>query len=283
MKAFAGEFDREFTLARLAEVRALLDAASDFGEGMDLAPMSSAAGYDGWAATYDSPDNGIFAIEEPVIRPILARLPVGVAVDAACGTGRHTAFLADLGHRVHGFDSSPEMLAIAGQKVPHGDFREADLCTLPVADASADLMVNALALAHVEDLGPVFAEAARVLRSGGHFVISDTRSHFTGSPRYPMVRQDLNGDWGFIPSWSHSTSEYLRAAIAHGFVARDCQEPLRPEPIVDLPQTERPEALEPGAPPDVWALHEWTPEAANATYRDEPVLIVWDFELGEQP
>ena len=33
---------------------------------------------------------------------ILDGVPVGVALDAACGTGRHAAYLASLGHAVIG-------------------------------------------------------------------------------------------------------------------------------------------------------------------------------------
>ena len=68
-----------------------------------------AAGYAEWATTYDEDSNPILLAEEPIVRGLLARYPVGVALDAACGTGRHTAYLASLGHRVTGIDSTPEM------------------------------------------------------------------------------------------------------------------------------------------------------------------------------
>ncbi|MBA2445599.1 MAG: class I SAM-dependent methyltransferase, partial [Nocardioidaceae bacterium] len=197
MKAFAGEFDREFTFARLAEVRVLLDAADVLGEGLAVPPMSSVDGYDGWAATYDEPGNGIFEIEEPVIHPILDRLPVGLVVDAACGTGRHAAHLAERGHQVHGFDTSPRMLALARAKVPSARFEAADVRSLPLPDSSVDHIVCALALAHVEHLEPCFREAARVLRPGGHLVISDTRGHFIGSTLYPLIKCNVNDDHGY--------------------------------------------------------------------------------------
>jgi SAM-dependent methyltransferase len=166
MKAFAGEFDADFTAARIAEVRRLLDTAGALGPGVDVPPMATHRAYDGWAPTYDDRANGIFAIEEPPIRALLDDLPAGVAVDAACGTGRHAVYLAELGHTVHGFDSSPAMLALAREKVPGATFADADLRSLPLPAGSADLVVCALALAHVEDLAPVFAEFARVLRPG---------------------------------------------------------------------------------------------------------------------
>lgn len=278
LKAFAGEFDREFTEARLAEVRALLDAGASLGNGVDVPPLATADGYDGWAPHYDSPDNGIFAIEEGYINPILDSLPVGRVIDAACGTGRHAAYLAKLGHTVQGFDTSPGMLAIAREKVPDARFERADLCALPVPTASADALVCALALAHVEDLRPVFAEAARVLRPGGRFIVSDTRGHFVGSPLYPLIEWDVNDNYGYMAGWRHSTVEYVRAALARGFKIRDVHEPLRPTPTAD--PTEPPTPVEhPDLPPNIWELHAWAAEAANAAKRDDPVLIIWDLEL----
>ena len=50
MRAFAGEYDRAFTEARIAEVRDLLDRAADFGPGIDVPPLAIDDGYDGWAA-----------------------------------------------------------------------------------------------------------------------------------------------------------------------------------------------------------------------------------------
>jgi ubiquinone/menaquinone biosynthesis C-methylase UbiE len=42
-------------------------------------------------------------------------------------------------------DTSPEMLGIAREKVPDGEFYEADLHDLPLADDSVDLVVCAIA------------------------------------------------------------------------------------------------------------------------------------------
>ena len=156
---------------------------------MDLAPLATPDACDGWSAHYDDPDNGYFAMDETELLPMLDRLPAGVAVDAACGTGRYAAHLAARGHEVHGFDTSPGMLALARHKVPDGHFSLADLATMPIADGSADVVVNTAAMTRVEDLGPVFAEAARVLRPGGHLIVSDVRGYYVGSDRTPVVEE----------------------------------------------------------------------------------------------
>ena len=51
-------------------------------------------------------------------------------------------------------------------------FRDGDLSALPLEPASVDLVVCALALEHVADLGRAIAELSRVLRPGGHMVLS---------------------------------------------------------------------------------------------------------------
>jgi ubiquinone/menaquinone biosynthesis C-methylase UbiE len=114
-------------------------------------------------------------LEQPIVREILDGLPRGIALDAACGTGRHSAYLASLGYTVIGVDSSAAMLERAREKVSDGTFHESDLYDLPLSDDHVDVVVCALALMHVPEIEPALAELVRVLRPGGSLVISDWR------------------------------------------------------------------------------------------------------------
>ena len=107
LHAFAGEYDRDFTEARLAEIRALLDSADQLGSGAAIQPIPVVEGYGAWAESYDLPGNQLIDLEQPIVREILDGLPPGIALDAACGTGRHAEYLATLGHTVIGVDSFP--------------------------------------------------------------------------------------------------------------------------------------------------------------------------------
>ncbi|WP_219463519.1 class I SAM-dependent methyltransferase, partial [Nonomuraea rhizosphaerae] len=161
LRSFNGVYDRAFADARIAEIRSLLDDESLADAGVEAEWLDTVEGYQVWARTYDGP-NSTFAFDEPLIGEIVGPLPAGLALDAACGTGRMSAFLAGRGHRVIGVDSSPDMLARARERVPPGDFRQGDLHRLPVPDDAVDLVVCCLALTHVRELGPVGAEFARV-------------------------------------------------------------------------------------------------------------------------
>ena len=198
LRAFAGEYDRDFTMARLAEVQALLDAVDELGDGTTVDPISTSEGYLSWAASYDEPGNQLIDLEQPIVREIIDGLPSGVALDAACGTGRHSAYLASLGHTVIGVDSSLAMLERAREKVPQGEFHEGDLHDLPLPDDQVDLVVCALALVHAPDLERVLAEFVRVLRPGGNLVISDQRSLIPGIG-LPVVKDRPDGSPGYMP------------------------------------------------------------------------------------
>jgi SAM-dependent methyltransferase len=245
--------------------------------------MPTEQGYAQWAPWYDDPGNELIDIEQPIVREILDGLPVGVALDAACGTGRHSAYLASLGHRVIGVDTSPEMLAFAREKLPGVELHEADLHELPVEDNSVDVVVCALALTHVPDLPPVFAEFARVLRPGGHLVTSDSRG-LIGDLSPPLVRTLPDGSYGYMETHHRLASGYLDAALPLGLDVRRCVEPTRPTPLMEPDGTylydgAKWPAPDPDGPPDIWALHGLCVEATNAAFRESPVAVVWHFQL----
>ena len=79
-----------------------LDAwdCGELGRADEVGEISTMAGYRAWSGSYDQPGNPLIAVEEPVVRQIVADLPRSAALDAACGTGRYTAILAAAGHRV---------------------------------------------------------------------------------------------------------------------------------------------------------------------------------------
>jgi ubiquinone/menaquinone biosynthesis C-methylase UbiE len=193
---------------------------------IDLAALDVEEGYTRWAESYDGPNPAVEA-EEPVVHGLLADLPIGVALDAACGTGRHAAELARLGHRVIGVDSTEAMLEVARTRLPDADLRLGRLDALPVDDASVDVVTCALALTHVAELTPVMVELARVLRPGGTAILSDMHPVTTALGSSPAGFRDDAVPRGiaYVANRSHQISDYLGAFRAAGLAIDDCLEP----------------------------------------------------------
>jgi ubiquinone/menaquinone biosynthesis C-methylase UbiE len=183
-----------------------------------------AAGYERWAPQYDAPGNPLIAHEEPVVHELLARWPAPMRVlDAPCGTGRHTAYLAALGHDVTGVDASPWMLDQARAKHPDLRLAEGNIDSLAFPDASFDGAVCALLFDHLPRIDHAIAELARVLHPGGRLLISNIHPTMALVGAHAAFR-DANGDPNFIRSYHHPVSTYLDAFRATGLQVVDCRE-----------------------------------------------------------
>jgi SAM-dependent methyltransferase len=275
LDAWAGDHDRAFTDARLAEIRRLLDDEKLRDRGVTAERVSTVLAYRQWAAGYDAEvGGGLFAADEPVVAEYLNGREPGVALDAACGTGRFAEFLSSRGHRVIGVDSSPDMLAHARRRVPDGEFRLGELDRLPLPDDSADVIVCALALVHLPRLEPVLAEFSRVLRPGGDLVISDIHHELTTRGSVITARGPA-GQPCIAATYRHQLGDYLRPALSLGLQVRRCEEPTatrtdrpRPEPATEI-----------GDWQDwPWSLMDYLPSAVEAA-DGRPSLVIWHFQL----
>ncbi|WP_369054328.1 class I SAM-dependent DNA methyltransferase [Kineococcus terrestris] len=98
----------------------------------------------------------------------------GPVLDAGCGTGRITRYLAERGCAVEGVDLSPGMVAEARRHHPGHRFTVGTLTDLPHPPGGFAGVVLWYSVIHTrpEDHPRVFAEVARVLRPGGHVVVA---------------------------------------------------------------------------------------------------------------
>jgi ubiquinone/menaquinone biosynthesis C-methylase UbiE len=246
--------------ARLDDVRAVVDRLDEFPNNLvvPLVEYEVSRGYDAWAPRYDEPNPAV-EVDEIEVHSLLEAVRGQVALDAACGTGRHSVYLSRLGFEVIGVDANRTMLALAESKVPAADFRLGDLAELPVDDGAVDVVVCSLALTHVERLEPVIAEFARVTCPGGAVILSDihpTTVTFGGGAVFPTDSRRL--ELHFVRDLVHAVSDYVRAAAAAGLVVRDCREPVVPESAI----TTNP-------------AYTVVPDAVRQAFEGLPFLLVW--------
>jgi ubiquinone/menaquinone biosynthesis C-methylase UbiE len=250
--------------ARIDEVRRIVgsDEEATYGLGTDVPELDARSGYARWAATYDRPGNPLITLEQPVVWDMLGTLPVGRALDAACGTGRHAAHLAGLCHEVTAVDGSPEMLELARSRVPsNARLLEGDLHALPVDDGEFDVATCALALGHCVDLRAPIAELARALRPGGALVLSDLHPAMSAAGGQALF-EAADGSLAFVREHVHLLGEYLEAFADAGLDIVRCVEPrFGPEEAAMQGMAAR-----------------FIPEATQAAFAGLPGALIWQLE-----
>jgi SAM-dependent methyltransferase len=136
------------------------------------------------AASYDEEVTEVFGIYhrhllDPFLDRVAGAVGRGRALDLGCGTGVITVSLAERGFDVVGVDHSPDMLAIAEQKLANRNLEgthelmTADVRNLPFAADEFDCVTCQGLLHHLEDIRPCIAELVRVLKPGGCFYVSE--------------------------------------------------------------------------------------------------------------
>jgi len=252
--------DQDFAEQRVAAIQRIL-AGLDGGPqaaGMKVPELDVATGYAAWAPVYDAMENALIRAEEPLVQAMTADVSPGRAIDVACGTGRHAAWLHAAGHETTGVDRTPEMLELARQRVPHASFEEGDFTALRFDDDTFDFAICALALTHIADPSPAIAEMARVVRPGGRIVLTDAHPTFVliqGQAMFPAGQR-----LAFVRNHPHLHSTYLRAFRSAELTVLDCRE----------------------APMDANfdnGLFADVSDAATALWDGIPVALVWSLQV----
>lgn len=198
-------------------------------------------GYDRWAATYEE------TVEDAMDLALLERLvvdwgAVGRAADLGCGTGRTGAWLAARGvGEIDGVDLSPAMLEAARARGAHVSLREAEVGDTGLEGGAYDLVVSCLVDEHLDDLRPLYGEAARLLRPGGHFAIVGFHPHFIIASGMPTHFDDAeSGEPVAIETHVHLLSDQVAAGRGAGLALAELHERVVDDDWVALkPKWER--------------------------------------------
>lgn len=148
-------------------------------------------------------------VEAAVLRAV-ENGPAKSLLDAGTGTGRMLELLGPRIKRGVGVDISPEMLAIARDKLERAGLhrcqvRLADVYRLPFAGASEvqgfDVVLFHQVLHYLDDPQAAVAEAARVLRPGGRLLIVDFAPHELEFCRSELAHRRLGFSDAEVAGW----------------------------------------------------------------------------------
>jgi ubiquinone/menaquinone biosynthesis C-methylase UbiE len=148
-------------------------------------------------------------VEDAVVRAVEGK-PAESLLDAGTGTGRMLELLGPRIKRGVGVDVSPEMLAIARDKLEraglhHCQVRLANVYRLPFADASQvqgfDIILFHQVLHYLDDPQAAVVEAARVMKPGGRLLIVDFAPHELEFCRSELAHRRLGFSDAEVSGW----------------------------------------------------------------------------------
>lgn len=190
-----------------------------------------------YASVVDTKPHNAF-YDRPATLSLLPDVRGKRVLDAACGPGVYAEWLLSHGAEVVGVDASPKMVALARARLGDEiDIRRADL-SKPLSfldDESFDVVLSPLTMEYIEDWHSTFREFYRVLRPGGHFILSVSHPFFdyTYFKSNNYFETELVGsEWrGFnpvkvhMPSFRRSLEATLNPIIEAGFRLEKLLEP----------------------------------------------------------
>jgi SAM-dependent methyltransferase len=191
------------------------------------------AGYAAWAPTYeDTVDDVMDLALLERIDPVLWR-SVTRAADLGCGSGRTAQWLRQQGDfPIDGVDLTPEMLALARRRGLHDRLVEGDVRASGLDEGAYDLVACVLVDEHLLELGSLYAEARRLLRPAGRFVIVGIHPFFLMAVGMPTHFDGPGGTPLAIETHVHLPSEHMAAAGAAGLAALELHEGLVGDPLI---------------------------------------------------
>ncbi|MDQ3007830.1 MAG: class I SAM-dependent methyltransferase [Chloroflexota bacterium] len=179
--------------------------------------MNIQKAYNEWSASYDADNNLTRDLDQKVTREALANLHFNSILEIGCGTGKNTAFLAQIGDGVHALDFSQGMIEKARDKVRAENvrFSMADITERwTFQDRLFDLILCNLVLEHIKDLSHIFSEARRTLKKKGRFFINELHpfKQYEGK-KARFIRGEETIE---VEAFVHDISDFTNAAAANG-------------------------------------------------------------------
>lgn len=138
-------------------------------------------------------------------------------LDAGCGGGYASEYLAGLGAHVEGVDLSEAAIRAAADHATKGgvngvNYRQGDITDLPYPDRTFDAVVCVDVLEHVPEWRKVLGEFLRVLRPGGQlFFDTINRNPLSAFVFVPLLERTF----GLIAPGTHDPRLFIRPGEMH--------------------------------------------------------------------
>lgn len=192
--------------------------------------------------TEDQERSEFVAVNKKVVQAKFERFRGEKVLDLGCGYGYYTDYFRSIGAAAEGIDGSEKMIEIARKRYPAAAFSVMDI-TRPLAFKSGrfDVVFCNQVLMDIENVGFVFSECSRILKTGGILYYSIVHPAFYDShwlkdekgrkyakviEKYISSYQLTNRFWGETQHFHRPLSCYFNLAAENGFALRHTWEPV---------------------------------------------------------
>lgn len=190
----------------------------------------------------DQEHSDFVRINKKVVESRFQRLNGEKLLDLGCGYGCYTDYFGNIGAKAIGIDGSEKMIETARMKYPLSEFSVSDI-TKPLSfeDGSFDIVFCNQVLMDVENIDFIFSECSRILKTGGIFYYSIVHPAFydcdwlkdengyryaKSIKRYIEPYHFTQTFWGETEHFHRPMSYYFNAAVKHGFLLKQVEEPV---------------------------------------------------------
>lgn len=190
--------------------------------------------YDLWAPSYDfQPQNLMLRLDDELFHELLGGVSLRdkTVVDIGCGTGRHwEKLLQQHPSQLAGFDVSDGMLTELKKKFPGAEVQLAtDNFLSGISDATVDVVVSTLTIAHIQYMETALAAWARIVKPGGSIILTDFHPRLLADGG----RRDFYSDEGHvvIRNFVHGIDRVIHVAKSNGLNVSDYKERVADESV----------------------------------------------------
>jgi SAM-dependent methyltransferase len=122
-------------------------------------------------------------------------------LEAGCGVGQVVLALRARGFDCYGIDYAENVISLLNNEFPNVPFMQADIRSIPISDGHFDGYISLGVIEHfVDGQREILAEAARVLKRGGHIFVSVPALNCFRKLRCDLGTYDKQADLPFFES-----------------------------------------------------------------------------------
>lgn len=179
--------------------------------------MNIQSAYNTWASNYDEDKNLTRDLDAEIVRKEFYNQRFNSILEVGCGTGKNSILFSEIADHLTAIDFSESMISKAKEKIKSNNviFKIADITKeWNLEENKFALITFNLILEHVEDLGFIFEQAHKHIKSDGLVFINELHPLRQYDGKKAVYEE--SGVTKEIDAFIHNISDFINSANKNG-------------------------------------------------------------------